>query len=32
MIEMESEPGNTRFNVRLPLDGSAKAESPAKPD
>jgi hypothetical protein len=32
MIMVESEPGNTRFIVRLPLDGPAKAESPAKPD
>ena len=31
-IEVESEPGNARFIVRLPLDGSAKAESQAKPD
>ena len=32
MIEVESEPGNTRLIVRLPLDGHAEAESRAKPD
>jgi signal transduction histidine kinase len=30
-IEVESEPGRTRFTVRLPLDAPAKEESPATP-
>jgi signal transduction histidine kinase len=31
-IEVKSEPGNTRFIVRLPMDGPTEAKSPAKPD
>jgi signal transduction histidine kinase len=29
-IDVKSEPGNTRFVVRLPLNSGAKGESPAK--